>query len=108
MATTHNDVERARRDGVLLGIPLGDLGWFQSLLMGVATGMAAFFLATFLAILGLLGYITVTGKSAADVNFALAYKAIGFPVGVVVMASALGYLGLQWARRMARKRERSQ
>ena len=47
---SHNDVERARRDGVLFGIPLGDLGWFASLLMGVATGMAAFFLTTFVAI----------------------------------------------------------
>ncbi len=52
---TANDVERARRDGELFGIPLGDLGWFQSLIMGVATGMAAFFLTTFLAILALAG-----------------------------------------------------
>ncbi len=100
---TQNDVARARRDGVLFGIPLGDLGWFQSLLMGVATGMAAFFLATFLAIFLLLAYIMVTGKSAGDVNFALTYKAIGLPIGAVVMAFALGFLGIQWARRMARK-----
>jgi hypothetical protein len=100
-----NDVERARRDGVLLGIPLGDLGWFQSLLMGTATGMAAFFLATFLGIVALLVYQTATGHA---VDFAIAYKRIGFPIGVVVMAGALGYLGVQWARRMARKGERSQ
>jgi len=101
---TQNDVARARRDGVLFGIPLGDLGWFQSLLMGVATGMAAFFLATFLTIFLLLAYIMVTGKSAGEVNFALAYKAVGLPIGAVVMALALGFLGIQWARRMARKR----
>jgi len=102
--TTQNDVARARRDGELFGIPLGDLGWFQSLLMGLATGMAAFFLATFLAIIVLLVYIMVTGKPAGAVDFALAYKAVGFPVGVVVMAAALGFLGVQWAKRMARKR----
>jgi hypothetical protein len=32
---------------------------------------------------------------------------VGFPVGVVVMACALGFLGLQWAKRMARKRSRA-
>lgn len=97
---TANHVERARREGVLLGIPLGDLGWFQSLLMGTATGFAAFFATTFFAILGLLFYATFTHHA---VDYAIAYKRIGFPVGVVVLALALGYLGVQWARRIARK-----
>jgi VIT1/CCC1 family predicted Fe2+/Mn2+ transporter len=87
---TANDVERARRDGEL----------FQSLLMGVATGMAAFFLTTFVAIISLLVYMMVTGKHP---DFALTYRVAGFPVGVVVMALALGFLGVQWARRMKRK-----
>jgi hypothetical protein len=98
---TLNDVEGARRDGVLFGVPLGDLGWFQSLLMGAATGMAAFFATTFCAIMVLLVY---TGVTHRQVNFALTYRWAGFPVGVVVMALALSYLGVQWARRMARKR----
>jgi ABC-type dipeptide/oligopeptide/nickel transport system permease subunit len=102
--STSNDVERARREGVLLGIPLGDLGWFQSLLMGVATGMAAFFLTTFVAILVMLVYQAVTQRVPA---YQLAYKAVGFPVGVVVMALALAFLGLQWSRRMARKSKRA-
>jgi hypothetical protein len=97
---TANDVERARREGELFGIPLGDLGWFQSLLMGVATGMAAFFLTTFAAIVALLVYMVATGKHP---DFALTYRMAGFPVGVVVMALALGFLGVQWARRMMRK-----
>jgi ABC-type dipeptide/oligopeptide/nickel transport system permease subunit len=97
---TANDVERARREGELFGIPLGDLGWFQSLLMGVATGMAAFFLTTFLAIIAMLVYMVATGGHP---NFALTYRLVGFPVGVVVMALALGFLGVQWSRRMARK-----
>ena len=97
---TANDVERERREGELFGIPLGDLGWFQSLLMGVATGMAAFFLTTFVAIISLLVYMLATGKHP---DFALTYRVAGFPVGVVVMAMALGFLGVQWARRMKRK-----
>lgn len=95
-----NDIERARREGVLLGIPLGDLGWFQSLLMGTATGFAAFFAATFLSIVALLIYQASTHHA---VDYAIAYKRIGFPVGVVVLALALSYLAVQYARRMVRK-----
>ena len=101
---TANDVERARRDGELFGIPLGDLGWFQSLIMGIAAGMAAFFLTTFLAIMVLLVYMVATGKHP---DFAETYRLAGFPVGVVVMALALIFLGVQWARRMKRKTRRT-
>ncbi len=101
---TQNDVARARRDGELFGIPLGDLGWFQSLLMGAATGMAAFFLATFLAIIGMLVYQMATGHIPA---YQMAYRAIGFPVGAVVMVCALVFLGVQWSKRMAKKRARA-
>ena len=95
-----NHVERARQEGVLLGIPLGDLGWFQSLLMGVATGFAAFFAATFCTIMALLFYFAVTHR---PVDFAIAYKRVGLPVGLVVGTAALVYLGIQWSRRMARR-----
>jgi hypothetical protein len=104
---TQNDVARARREGTLFGIPLGDLGWFQSLLMGLATGFAAFFLATFGAIVGFLIYVSVTGRPLGEVHIERAYRNIGFPVGVVVMALALGYLGIQWSRRMAKKASRT-
>ena len=97
--TTQNHVAQARRDGELFGIPLGDLGWFQSLLMGLATGFAAFFLATFLAIVGFMVYLMATGKTP---NFALTYRLVGLPVGLVVGAAALVYLSVQYARRMAR------
>ena len=101
---TQNDVERARRDGVLLGIPLGDLGWFASLLMGVATGMAAFFATTFCAIVVMLVYTEATHH---PVDFAMTYRRAGLPVGAVVMALALSYLGVQWSRRMIRKSRRA-
>jgi ABC-type dipeptide/oligopeptide/nickel transport system permease subunit len=99
MASPH-DVERARREGTIFGIPMGDLGWFQSLLMGFATGFMAFFLATFLAIV-VFGIYTVTTHRAVD--FALTYKRVGLPVGLTVGIAALAFLGVQWIRRMTRK-----
>jgi hypothetical protein len=100
MESVH-DIARARRDGVLFGIPLGDLGWFASLLMGTATGFAAFFLTTFLSIVALLIYRIASGHNP---DFAIAYRDIGFPVGCVVLALALGYLAVLYVRRMARRR----
>jgi hypothetical protein len=101
---TQNDVARARREGTILGIPFGDLGWFASLLIGVATGMAAFFLTTFAAIIGLLCYQAFSHQVP---QYDRAYRDFGFPVGVVVMASALTYLAILWSRRMIRKRHRA-
>ena len=104
MESVH-DLARARREGVLFGIPLGDLGWFSSLLMGTATGFAAFFLTTFVSIMTLLVYRIASGRNP---DFAIAYRDIGFPVGCVVLVLALGYLSVLYARRMARKRRTPQ
>ncbi len=101
---TANDVERARREGQVLGIPLGDLGWFQSLLMGVAAGMGAFFLSTFAAIMAMLAYRMATGRHP---DFSQTYRLAGLPIGAAVMLVSLGFLGVQWVRRMARKRRSS-
>ena len=89
-----NDVARARREGTILGIPFGDLGWFASLLIGLATGMAAFFLSTFAAIFALLLDQALTHRVP---DYAIAYRLIGFPIGAVVMATALTYLTFQWS-----------
>jgi hypothetical protein len=102
MESVHN-VGRARQEGVLFGIPLGDLGWFSSLLMGLATGFAAFFLTTFVSIMSLLFYRVASGHNP---DFAIAYRDIGFPVGVVVLILALGYLSVLYARRMRRRHAR--
>lgn len=85
---------------MLFGIPLGDLGWFQTLLMSFASGFAAFFATTFFSILGLLVYMASTGHHP---DFAIAYKRIGFPIGLAVLAFALIYLGSLWAKRKVRK-----
>lgn len=86
---------------MVLGIPLGDLGWAQSLLMGSAAGFIAFFLSTFLAIVGFMIDQSATGKIP---DYALTYKVIGLPIGLAVGVVSLAFLGVQWARRMARKR----
>ena len=85
---------------MLFGIPLGELGWFQTLLMSFATGFAAFFAATFLAIMALLVYMMATSKHP---DFALSYRDAGLPVGLVVLLVALTYLGSLWVKRKLRK-----
>jgi hypothetical protein len=91
---------RAFGAGYVFGVPVGDLGWFSSLVMGVASGFAAFFATTFCGIVGILIYNSATHGA---VDYALSYRAMGLPVGLVVMAVALGYLGTMWVRRMLRK-----
>jgi hypothetical protein len=86
--------------GYLFGIPLGDLGWFTSLLMSFAFGFAAFFAATFCAIVGILFYNTATHHA---MDFALTYRRVGLPVGLLALVVALGYLGALWVRRQLRR-----
>jgi hypothetical protein len=86
--------------GYLFGVPLGDLGWFASLVMSVALGFLAFFAATFCAIVGILFYNTATHHA---VDFALTYRRVGLPVGLVVLVVAMGYLGTLWVKRQLRK-----
>ncbi len=78
---------------------MGDLGWFASLIMGLATGFAAFFLATFVGIVVIL-LLNVSGHPA---DYTLAYRRIGLPIGLLVGALALGYLGVMWLRRIFRR-----
>ena len=91
---------RTFANGYLFGIPLRDLGWFSTLLMGLATGMAGFFAATFFAIMGILVWNTAGHHT---VDFAWSYTRFGFPVGLFVMLAALAYLGTQWVRRQMRR-----
>lgn len=86
--------------GYLFGIPMGDLGWAASLLMGTAAGFLAFFATTFFAIFGIMIYNTA-GHAAVD--YAISYKRIGLPVGLVVLVLSLGYLGTMWVRRQIRR-----
>ncbi len=86
--------------GYLFGVPVGELGLFTSLLMSFAVGFAAFFAATFFAIVGTLFYNTAAHHA---VDYALTYKRVGLPVGLLVLVVALGYMGTLWVRRQLRK-----
>jgi hypothetical protein len=86
-------------NGYVFGAPVGDMGWFASLLIGLATGMTAFFFATFLGIVGLL----ILNTAGHKVDFAQSYRLIGFPIGVVVMVLAVSYMGMLWVKRITRK-----
>ncbi len=91
---------RLAGQGFLFGIPVGDLGWFASLIMGTALGFAAFFAATFLAIITLLIYNTATHHL---IDYSFAYKRVGLPFGLLVLVVAYVYLAILWARRVLRR-----
>jgi hypothetical protein len=86
--------------GYLFGIPLGDLGWFGSLLIGVASGFLAFFASTFLAIVFVL---ILNSATHANIDFASTYRRVGLPVGLTVLVVALSYLGTLWFKRILRR-----
>jgi hypothetical protein len=98
----HGSSAQARSfgSGYLFGVPMGDLGWFATLLMSVAMGFAAFFAATFFAIFGVLIYNTATHHA---VDFSLTYRRVGLPIGVLVLVVCLAYLGTMWVRRQLRR-----
>jgi hypothetical protein len=96
----HGNSTQTVGSGYLFGVPLGDLGWLSSLLMSLALGFAAFFAATFCAIVGTLFYNTATHHA---IDFSLTYKRVGLPVGLLVLVVTLGYLGTLWVRRQLRK-----
>jgi hypothetical protein len=86
--------------GYLFGVPVGDLGWFGTLLVSFASGFAAFFASTFLGIVSLLIVDMVTHRTP---DFAISYRLIGLPVGLLVLTAALLYLGSLWIKRMIRR-----
>jgi hypothetical protein len=84
----------------LFGIPIGQLGWFATVLMGTAAGFAAFFAGTFLGILGILFASAITHTT---LDYAMAYRRVGFPVGMLVLVASLGFLISLRLRRGFRK-----
>ena len=86
--------------GTLFGVPVGDFGWFSSLLIGVAAGFIAFFAATFATIV----FVLVDNTALhGTLDFAISYRDVGLPVGLLVMAVALSYLGTLWFKRILRR-----
>lgn len=88
-------------EGYLFGVPVSGLGWFATLLVSLASGFAAFFASTFVAIFAVLVYNSMA-RHAIDFN--VTYRDVGLPVGLVVMAFALIYMGRLWVRGLGRRK----
>jgi hypothetical protein len=80
----------------LLGIPLGDFGFFRSLLLAAASGFLTFFAVCFLSIFALLFYNTLGHH---HVNYADTYLYVAFPAGVVMLVFGLFFFSGVWLRR---------
>jgi hypothetical protein len=84
------------RSGRILGVPLGDLGLFSSLLMAFAFGFLVFFATCFFAIFSLLFY---NEAGHHTVNMADSYRYVALPAGLIALALALVVLLGFWIRR---------
>lgn len=82
--------------GKVLGIPLGELGLFSLLFMGVAFGVMVFFATCFVMIFALLFYNEL-GHHAVDL--ADAYRYVAFPVGAVALVTGVAVMAGAWLRR---------
>ena len=103
MQNSHSNAPATPRtfaNGYVFGVPLGSLGWFASLLMGVASGFMAFFAATLCAIVFILIYNSVAHN---PIDFALSYRRVGLPIGLAILVLALATLGTLWLRRILRR-----
>ncbi len=96
MIGTPNMPPKRRPSFVLLGIPVGDFGFFTSLLLSLSMGFVGFFGGTFLAIVGLLIY-NLAGHH--NVNYADSYWRVGMPAGLLILALGLGFFAMLWIRR---------
>jgi hypothetical protein len=72
------------------GAPVGDFSVFQTLLISGAMGVASFFVATFCAIMTIL---VLTQVAHMKIDFSIAYKFVGLPVGIVMLVATTSYLG---------------
>ena len=79
----------------VFGIPLGDFGFFTSVLMAFTVGFLSFFLFTFLAIVGVMIYNGMGHR----LDYSASYKYISFPAACVVLIASLIFFATLWLRR---------
>lgn len=80
----------------VLGIPLGEFGFFSALLLSLASGFLTFFATCFLAIIALLFWNSL---SHSPINYADSYRYIAAPAGLLVLVVALFFFTGTWLRR---------
>jgi hypothetical protein len=98
MNVQHQNLEQVRPSQAgarFFGVPLGDFGFFTSVLMAFTVGFLSFFLFTFLAIIGLMIYNGV----GHHVDYSASYKYLSLPAACVVLAASLIFFGTLWLRR---------
>jgi hypothetical protein len=78
------------------GVPVGDFGFFSSVLIAVALGFITFFGVTFLSIFGLMIYNRAGGH---HVTLDTAYKFIALPAGIFMLIVSLAVLLGIWLHR---------
>ena len=84
----------------LFGAPVGDLSAFQTVLGTLAIAVASFFAATFFGILG-VSVVSIARHHMMD--YSIAYKWVGLPVGVLMLFATGLYLGSILIRRVTRE-----
>ncbi len=94
-SATYNTGPKSFSNGYLFGAPVRDLGWFSSLLMGLAAGFVAFFGSTAIAIFTIL-FLNAGGHHA---DYTVSYRLVGLPLGLLTTLFALAYLGTFWIKR---------
>jgi hypothetical protein len=91
--------QSAQRDrpagGKVFGFPLKGFGFLTSLLLAFAAAFFTFFASTTVAIFALLGW-NLLGHHA--VNYADAYRYVGFPAFLLVLVVALSTFAVLWIR----------
>lgn len=98
MATQHK-IQPDYRGPRFLGAPVGDFSLFQTLLTTVGVGAASFFFATFL---GILGMVVASSVQHRMLDFSIAYRWVGLPVGILMLVATGFYLGAILIRRVTR------
>ena len=83
-----------------MGAPVGDFSVLQTLLITGATGVASFFASTFVAIMTIL---FLNEGLHRQIDFAVSYRWIGLPIGIVMLCAAAIYLGSLLVMRMRRE-----
>lgn len=79
------------------GAPVGDLSVFQTVLATLAIAVAGFFAATFF---GILGVSVASIARHRMMDYSVAYKFVGLPVGVLMLFATGLYLGSILIRRV--------
>jgi len=96
--------EMAMRQGLggktVLGFPLEGFGFFQSLLLSVASAFFTFFASTCVAIFALLVWNQIGHHT---VNYADTYLYVGLPLGLLVGIVAVAFFGALWVRALGHK-----